>query len=48
LHRGLTVAQIAQYFSIDQTEMQALLDRHGYGEALADSEMSGDGASLVY
>jgi hypothetical protein len=28
LHRGLTAAQIAQYFSIDQAEVQALLDRH--------------------
>ena len=26
---GLTVAQIARYFSIDSGEVQALLDRHG-------------------
>jgi hypothetical protein len=26
---GLTVAQIAHYFSVDSAEVQALLDRHG-------------------
>jgi hypothetical protein len=26
---GLTVAQIARYFSIDSADVQALLDRHG-------------------
>jgi hypothetical protein len=28
LRMGLTVARIARYFSIDQAEVQALLDRH--------------------
>jgi hypothetical protein len=26
---GLTVVQIAHYFSVDSAEVQALLDRHG-------------------
>jgi hypothetical protein len=26
---GLTVAQIARYFSVDSSEVQELLDRHG-------------------